>query len=245
MNRVLTTVLAVALLLGLGGLAVLALPGASAPLAAAPFVSAAAPPAQDQPESVTAPEVVPVSEAWNNISVPLTVSGVTTADGVAAYINAHAIPDTAADSVVKVAKWDATYQSLVIRDVGSLFGEPDFGVQTGDWLMVAVNANSATDFTFGWVGDVPDKGYRSYQIVANGWSSIMLPLETDTTTVLMGDDLAGEIGNPGDVIQVAKWDAAYQSLVIRDVGSLFGEPDFSVNIGYPYMVYSTALTTWP
>jgi hypothetical protein len=43
MKRALSTILAVALLLGLGALAVLAMPNANTPLAAAPIVSAAAP----------------------------------------------------------------------------------------------------------------------------------------------------------------------------------------------------------
>ena len=51
MRRVLSTVLAVALLLGLGVLAVLALPNANTSLAEAPAVSAAAP--EFNPEAPT------------------------------------------------------------------------------------------------------------------------------------------------------------------------------------------------
>ncbi len=59
MKRVLTTVLAVALLLGLGALAVLAMPSANTPLAAVkPVVSAAA----------AAPEAVDALENYNMIA---------------------------------------------------------------------------------------------------------------------------------------------------------------------------------
>ena len=63
MRRVLSTVLAVALLLGLGTLAVLALPNANASLAGAPAVSAAAP--EFNPDAPTA------TNKYNVIGLPL------------------------------------------------------------------------------------------------------------------------------------------------------------------------------
>lgn len=239
MKRLVSTALAVALLLGLGALAVLARGGGDilSPVKAAPVALAAS-----QPQTAAAPEAPQATEKWNNIAMPLGVSGVATADDVAAYINSNTNPPSAANSITSVARWDASGQGLVIRDVGSSFGEPNFPVQTGDWLLVSANANSATDFTFAWVGNVPAAGYRTYSIVADGWSAIMLPLNVDTTTIQTADDLAVAIGG---VASVAKWDASGQGLIVRDVGSSFGEPDFAVRIGYPYLVYSTEAKNWP
>ena len=73
MRRVLTTVLAVALLLALGALAVLALPNGSAPLAGAPAVSAAAP--EFNPDAPTA------TENYNLIAMPLNAANQFTTAG--------------------------------------------------------------------------------------------------------------------------------------------------------------------
>lgn len=240
MKNALSSIAIIVLLVALGALTVIALPrGMESATASAPAADASAP---SMEVAASVPEAPAVTEKWNNIATPLIVDGVATADEVANYINANTSPPEAANSITKVARWDALGQGLVIRTVGSPFGEPDFPVATGDWLLVSANANSATDFTFAWVGDVPDPGYRDYSLVANGWSAIMLPLDTDTSTVQTADNLAADIGN---VSQVAKWNATNQGLVIRTVGSPFGEPDFAVSIGYPYLVYATAATTWP
>lgn len=235
MKSSLSSLAVIVLLVALGLLTVVALPRGMEP-------ATAAAPAAPLIEAAQEPAAPAATEKWNNIAVPLTVAGVATADQVANYINNNTNPPGAANSITKVAKWDSASQSLVIRNVGSPFGQPDFAVQTGDWLFVAANANSATEFTFAWVGDVPAQGYRNYAIAANGWSSLMLPLDTDTTVIQTADDLAGDMTN---VTQVARWDANAQSLVIRNVGSPFGQPDFAVQIGYPYLVYATSASTWP
>ncbi len=242
MKRVLSTGLAIVLLIGLGTLAVLARPGGGdllAPAKAAPLGLAA----RAAPLDLAAPAAPQTGVKWTNIAMPLEVSGVTTADGVAAYINANTIPASAAGSITRVAKWSASGQGLIIRNVGDPF-EQDWLVYTGDWLLVAADATSATEFTFAWVGNVPEPGYRSYGIVANGWTGIMLPLDTDTATVQMADDLAAAIDDTGHITRVARWDKEGQGLVIRNVGDPF-EEDFAVHIGYPYLIYSTLAMNWP
>jgi len=168
---------------------------------------------------------------WTNIAIPLD-AGITTADGVASYI------DGSNGSIVRVAKWDAATQSLIIRNVGSLFGTPNFSVATGDWLLVGATSSAPTSFS--WVGSVPTIGSRTYSIVANGYTSLMLPL--DRSDLATADALGTAIGN---VTRIARWDAATQSLVIRNVGSPFGTPNFNITAGYPYLILSTQAKSWP
>ena len=73
MRRALTTVLAVALLLGLGALAVLALPDANTSLAGAPAVSAAAP--EFNPDAPAA------TNNYNAIGMPLNAASQFTSAG--------------------------------------------------------------------------------------------------------------------------------------------------------------------
>ena len=96
MRRVLTTVLAVALLLGLGALAVLALPNANAPLAGAPAVSAAAP--EFNPDAPTAP-------TFNMIAMPLNAANQFTTAGVS--FNAPGLASVVGPGVQQVLAWDA------------------------------------------------------------------------------------------------------------------------------------------
>lgn len=168
---------------------------------------------------------------WNNIAIPLD-AGIDTADEVAAYI------DGGSSSVVRVAKWDETAQSLVIRNVGSAFGIPNFSVSVGDWLLIGVTASAPTSFA--WAGSVPAPGSRTYSIVQNGYSALMLPL--DRADITTADALGAAIGH---VTRVARWDAESQSLIIRNVNSKFGTPDFALQIGEPYLILATESRSWP
>jgi hypothetical protein len=233
MKRFLTTLVTFGLLIGLGVLAALARPNGDVPQLAAQ----AAAPLAESVALAAAPEAAPAAaQNWNAIALPLQVSGIAKADDVANYINNSANPP-ASGSIPKVAKWDETAQGFIIRNVGSPFGVPNFDVQTGDWLFVLANSNAVT--VLSWTGNVPAPGSRSYNIVANGWSDIMMPLDRTETKA---DALAAAIGN---ITKVAKWDASAQGFVIRNVNSPFGVPNFDVYIGYPYWIYSTAAKTWP
>ncbi len=244
MNRVLTTVLAVALLLGLGALAVLALPGASTPLAAAPFVSAAPDAQEVTPDAVAAPDATTGVLGWNVIALPLEVAGVNTADNVAYYISTGDPVDPTDNAIEQVAHWiDGQW---VYRQVGGGFGsDPDFDVNAGDALLIRARSNAPA--TFAWVGDVPEQGSIAYTLPQGGWHVLMLPLDAEVDTNGDGTATADELGNDiGGIEQVAQWlDGQW---VYRRVNGGFGsDPDFAVRIGYPYLILTTATTpgTWP
>jgi hypothetical protein len=225
MKNLLSTALFGIIFLGLAALAFL-----SAPRGASEVAASTAPESISANVAGSAPSALLATNKFNNIAVPLIVSA-TTADDVAAYI------DGTNNSIKTVARYDAATQSLVTRNVGSPFGVPNFAVNTGDWLLVS--ADSAAPTTFAWVGDVPAQGSVSYSIVS-GFNAIMLPL--DQASITTADALAASIGN---VSQVSYYNATTQSLITRNVGSPFGVPNFAVQIGYPYLVNSTATTTWP
>lgn len=218
MNRVLTTVLAVALLLGLGALAVLALPGASAPLAAAPFVSAAAP---DAPMA---------TNTFNVIALPLH------SDAQFDY-KASSLLNYIGSSVQQVLTWDAANQLYVFLYPDG-FGD-DFDLRTGGvyWLEVDKDAPPVASF----VGDVPDPGTINFGLVGGPtcmWNEISIPL--DQGSITLASELITAIG---DVDQVVSWDAAagiYTFLYADGFGD-----DFDVRIGYPYGVCMLANKTWP
>ncbi len=225
MKRILSSIIYAGLMLALAAAAYLAFPG-RADIAAQPdpIVDAGSAPAAQAQSPAAAIN-------WTNISVPLSTS-VTTADGLAAYI------DPVGNSIIRVGRWDAATQSLVIRNVGSPFGQPNFNISIGQWLFIGANSSAPTTMT--WVGDVPGEGSITYTLKANGWTGIMLPLDQGSITT--ADALGSAIGS---VTRVARWDANSQSLVIRNVGSPFGQPNFAIQIGYPYFVYSTSQVNWP
>ncbi len=236
MNRVLTTVLAVALLLGLGALAVLALPGASAPLAAAPFVSAAAP---DAPMA---------ARNFNMIAMPLdatdqfTSAGYTfTADGLMQLAGgglnvaqvAHWLPNA---NVYETWTWDPDEE----MGVGI-----DFDLEVGQayWLLL----ESTSDEVISFVGDVPDANTVSFTLTRGATCKInqfSIPLEQ--AAIADADDLMTAL----NADQVSVWDAESQIFVSwtwdPDEGQAAGT-NFPVKIGYPYVsCLSTGTpTTWP
>ncbi|MEZ4512308.1 MAG: hypothetical protein R3C62_10555 [Chloroflexota bacterium] len=223
MKNLLSSTLFVVLLAAFGFVAYAAFPGGAE-------ITAGSAPATDMGFAQSAPAAPAATINWSNIAIPLD-AGITTADAVANYIANNG-------SIQRVAKWDSATQSLIVRNVGAGFGTPNFSVAVGDWLLVG--ANSSAPSSFAWVGDVPSAGSRDYDLVANGWTSLMLPLDQGSITT--ADALGTTIGN---VTRVARWDANSQAFVIRNVGAGFGTPNFSIQIGYPYLVYSTAATNWP
>ncbi len=228
MNRVLTTVLAVALLLGLGALAVLALPGASAPLAAAPFVSAAAPDAPMAAQNV------------NAIAMPLDATNQFTAAGV--NFDADGLATIVGPGVQQVLKWNATsgYQTWYPPDQD---GDNFLLTVGGSYRLVLDNtANTIVSF----VGDVPAQGAVKFTLVRPTGvgcviNDISLPL--DQSAVADADDLAQAIGN---VDQVLFWDKDTQGYKTWYPADQDGD-NFTTLIGYPYRVclLSGGATTWP
>ena len=232
MKKILSPLIFAALFIGFGVMALATFPGfASDDIAAVDNgvdVVAGAAPAAAPSAAIN----------YTNISIPLVVTDTyPTADDVAGYINSTN-PPTTTNSIQRVARWDTGSQTFVIRTVGAVFGTANFNVAVGDWLLVGADSTAPAVFT--WVGDVPEIGFRSYSLVANGYTGLMLPLDrSDLTTA---DDLGNDIG---DITRVARWDAASQTFVVRTVGAVFGTANFDIEIGYPYLVFSTVSQSWP
>lgn len=260
MKRFLSITLAIALLLGLGSLAVLARPGSSSEPAASAAIQVessqqtASQPAAPVPAAPAAPNAGP---KWNSISIPLNVkidgpdAGVdNNADEVASHIQSFC-PSTSPcpNAIPKVARWRADLQQWEVREVGTLFGGEDFVVNLADALLVEADSsasglNGTGDDSFAWVGDVPAAGAIQYSITANNWTYILIPLDrTIGGAPANADALAGSIG-PG-VTKVARWLADLQQWEVREVGTLFGGENFAVTVGYPYQVYTTTAYDWP
>jgi hypothetical protein len=235
MRRVLTTVLAVALLLGLGALAVLALPNGSAPLAGAPAVSAAAPEFQDAPEAVLATNKV------NVIAMPLNATNQFTNAGKS--FDADGLAAIAGTGVVQVSTWDATSASYRSWDPIAVDGD-NFSLAVGGNYRLVLDSTANTIVSF--VGDVPAQGSVKFNLVrptsgACRVNDISLPL--DQAAITTADQLAIAVGN---VEQVLEWVGGTQSYRSWDVLAQDGD-NFAVKIGYPYRLCLAAAgsTTWP
>ncbi len=170
--------------------------------------------------------------AWTSLSLPLN-SGITTADGLSAYIDP-------AGSIQKVARWEAESQTWVVRTVGAPLGTPDFPVAVGDALLVA--SDSTAPASAYWLGSVPFPGSLNYLLEAQSWNYVTLPF--DQAHLATADELAEAIGG---VTKVARWDSTSQTWVVRTAGAPLGTPDFNIFLGFPYLVYlSTPVPiTWP
>jgi len=177
--------------------------------------------------------------SWNAIAVPLDV-GAITADGVASYIDPGG-------SIQRVGRWDSGSQSWVFRVVSSPFPPTNYAVNTGDPLLVL--ANESAPLSFAWTGDVPNPGSISYSLSPNQWHFIMVPLDQDASVISTADALATTIqaGASTSGMRVGRWDANSQSWVFRVVGSPFPPANFTVDLGYPYLVLSNSDTPsqWP
>lgn len=179
---------------------------------------------------------------WSVVSLPLDVTGVTTADGAARYIMSGD-PDAPGDgSVATIGRWHNGQWEL--RDVAGGTG-PNFQVTTGDVLLVG--ATSSAEATFTWLGDVPTAGSIRHTLPQGGWHVVMVPLDSDVDGngdgTATADELATHIGG---VQKVARWVSGQWE--IRDVGVAFaGGPNFEVRPGYPYLIMTTASTPsqWP
>ena len=259
MKRLVSTALTVALLLGLGALAVLARGGGDVLSPVRTAAALAAPTGQGETNLVTAPaapvagqeataaEATMTTIKWNAIAVPLDL-GALTADGVKTYIESFCDP-ACTGAVQKVAKWDREQQLWVVRGTTTL--PRDFTVYPGQALFVGIAGATFPTNSFAWTGGVPPKCPDSscirYGVSSglpslnqNGWNFLMIPL--DKGDILTADALKTDIGN---VTKVGKWDAGEQLWVVRGTTAL--PRDYSVSIGYPYFVLGNGIltTTWP
>jgi len=243
MKRLLSTALAVALLLGLGALAVLARGGGDI-LAPADNVVVAAP----QPQTAAAPDAPTAISKWNSLAVPLQVPNINTSDKVANYITTGN-PNTPGNGITRVMKWNGL-RWLEYYPQTPFLGDDDFPVNTGDSLLVLADQN-LTATTVSWVGDVPAVGAVRNILAPNAWNSIIIPLDQFATYGSPGAPsgtaatLASAITN---VDRVMKWDNTVQRWFEYYPDAPFlGDDDFSVFAGYPYMIHTKVSppTQWP
>jgi hypothetical protein len=131
-----------------------------------------------------------------------------------------------------------------VRSVGALIGTPNFAVPVGSPLLIA--ATDAAPARFAWIGEVPARGEVTYSLIPGGaavkWNFVALPFDQGSITT--ADALANDIGG---VTRVARWDAATQTWVVRNVGAAIGTPNYAISPGYAYLVGATgsAPTAWP
>jgi hypothetical protein len=267
MKRLVSTALAVALLLSLGALAVLARSGGAtllpsvlaAPVAQDVIVDPAAVPAQgnnpQSDESKTnlnaAPESPTMDLKWNAVALPLD-SGSTTAEDLATYIESFCSPTLCPTAIQKVSIWDSASATWNTRDItgdpASGFPE-NFAIEPGDSVFVA--ADNTTPTTFSWVGGVPpkcaDDSANCVQFaLSDGWHFIMIPLEK--SGIITAEALAADIG--AGVSKVSTWDPGSGTWNTRDIT---GDPtsgfpeNFDVKAGYPYFILASGLSDpiWP
>jgi hypothetical protein len=228
MRRVLTTVLAVALLLGLGALAVLALPNGSAPLAGAPAVSAAAPEFQDAPLA---------TQNYNLLAMPLNSTNQFTSAGLG--FNADGLASLIGTGAKQVLRWNASTQLWEAR-LPEFQDGPNFALEVGGVYFVLVDSTVGNVVSF--VGDVPAQGSVHYNLLGAAnckFNTVMVPL--DRSDITTADQLATAIGN---VEQVLNWNASTQLFETR-LPAFQDGPNFTVKIGYPYGVCMTVDKVWP
>jgi len=229
--------MAVALLVGLGALAVLALPrgqvalnpapvAVAAQAAAAPLVEAAAPNA---------------AQNYNVIATPLDSTQQFASQGLT--YDAPGLAGLVGTGVKQVLKWNAPSQTYLVWDAVLQDGD-NFALTTGGvyWLLLDNTASNIVSF----VGHVPALGFVSFSLTrpAGGGcllNDISIPL--DRSHITTPAQLATSVGN---VAQVLQWNATTQTFYVWDVDLNDGD-NFAVKIGYPYRLCLKAggSTTWP
>lgn len=228
MGRVLSTIIAVALLLGLGALAVLALPGTGAPMTASPVAAAPLAAEPDAPAAGT--------NKYNVIALPLdSQSQFSTYDapGLAALVG---------PGVQEVSKLQAGTQTYLTYYPPIGDGD-NFSMQIGGvyWLLLDSNANSVVSF----VGNVPNPGTVHNTLTRPAgtgclYNDIIIPLDQAAMTP---QQLADLLGNVQEVSQLS---AATQTFLTWYPDIQDGDT-FSISIGYPYRVClrTGGITSWP
>lgn len=236
MKRVLSTGLAILLLLGLGTLAVLARPGGSDVLTSPGFAPAAPFPQAGGNVPAVASAALG-SQKYSVIAMPLDArqqfadAGLTfNADGLAGLIGS---------GVHQVLRWEAAAQLFQARLPG--VDGVNFDLEVGGvyWVLLDNTADDVVSF----VGDVPAVDAISYDMLGGSpcrYNTFMVPLDQYQAGITNADQLAAAIGN---VEQVLMWDAQSQLYKARLPG--VDGVNFPVKIGYPYLVCLRQNTSWP
>ena len=253
MKRILSTILAVGLLLGLAALAVLARGGGDilTPVKAAPVALAAA-----QPQTAAAPDAPATGPNWNAIAMAL--------DSTATLANAQALAN-AIPGTQQLLMWDTTTQAFDFYVPYPVYPDPlglgnNFNLTVGMPVMVQVDSTASTVFSL--VGNVPPQtgqtGAVQFSLVGGTpckWNFVSLPLDQGSITNAqqLADAIDVKIGGGIDhVQQLLVWDATstVQAFDFYVPYPIYPDPlglgnNFTTKIGYPYMVCVDASTTWP
>lgn len=241
MKRILSTALAISLLLGLGALAIIASPNGAGSLLPAARPAAVALAASNF-QGAAAPQAPDAAQNFNMIAMPLDATSQFTNAGYT--FDAKGLAALAGSGVIQVLHWDAASQ--IYETWNTDFGGygTNFSLAVGGvyWLLLDVNAKSIISF----VGDVPNAGTVHFTFV-NGaacqFNEFSLPL--DKSQIINAQQLAAAIGS--GVVQVAEWDATNQIYATWNTDFGGYGTNFTTKIGYPYAVCLTtgAPTTWP
>ncbi len=248
MKRILSTALAMALLLGLGALAVLARPGGAARLSPVRTAAAlAAPVAQGEVAAITT-----VTNKYSNVALPLDVTKQFADAGLT--FNAQGLAELVGKSaVVQVLQWNVTAQNWEARDPNGGFGGngsgTNFPLATNGVYFLLLN-EKLTSTSLSLVGGVSDAGSVSFALKGTTptclWNGIILPLDQDSITTASA--LAVAIGKTS-IKQMLNWNATAQNWESWDPNGGFGGngtgTNFATKIGYPYWLCMLADKTWP
>lgn len=248
MKRLLSTALAVMLLLGLAGLAVLARSGGvgaalmptNSVTASVAFQGAAGPDAY----SAAAPAAPAASSGLNWLALPLSNASLVNASDLASDIGS-----STGRTVATLEQWNAVgqnYQTYLHQ-----FGIGDFPLTVGGVYRIAMSGGGG-NVVWSLVGDVPDPSQFTYTLRETAGSDlnwIMLPLDKGaiTTASALAADIQLNSSGAVTVSTVEQWNVAGQNYLTYV--HAIGVGDFVVKIGYPYRVTVDVATgssaTWP
>jgi hypothetical protein len=188
--------------------------------------------------SEAAPASLAVTNKYNMIALPLDASGVISpfkASGLAAYQT----------GTKQVLKWNASSQKYDSYTPGVSPPFANFALAIGGSYLLLVD-NTAGN-TFSIVGNVPAQGSVKFSFLvgtaaACKYNALSVPL--DRSDITKASQLATAIGG---VKQVLAWDATQQKYKSFSPGVSPPFADFSVSIGYPYLVClnNLAPAQWP
>jgi hypothetical protein len=249
MKHFLSITLAIALLLGLGSLAVLARPGSSSEPAAAVAQVESSVQTASQPAAPASPQA---GSNYNMIALPLDVQAAWasstpvipfTSQGLAQYVGVS--------SVDLVLRWDPVRQAydqwLPADGYGFVGGGMVFDpwpLTTGGAYVLVLNQTNQSLTTVSFVGDVPPANTVKFTLRGADtcrYNQVSIPLEQATLTDATA--LANSMGGNANVSLVLRWDAtrqAYDQWLPADgygfVGGGMVFDPWPVRIGYPYVV---------
>lgn len=171
----------------------------------------------------------------NVIALPLLPAGVSMASDLGEYIGT--------DMVNTVSRWDIYSQSWVSASYMTGLGwGGDFALEAGESYMVGV-LESGNIIIAGSLPD-PADGYLITSETTNA-NFVMMPLDKNDITTFT--DLSNDIdGGTHKVNVINWWNNATQTWTSKSwSGSEWLGTDFDLEIGMPYMFFTTEYVAWP